>query len=266
MRYKSLLGKLLQLRDAAPAMWRPFIVDWMQRRQKGVVPCVLPLADRLLYVPLPDFYEGYEFFCEKAQGRKELAAFLEKLRPGDVLYDIGGFRGVYTAASKLKMAGAITIHVFEPLKQNSEAIARICALNHFAGVEIVPLAVGEGDAISGKINSRDGMLRLGDPAAVEEVKFQSVSLDQFISQGASPPSIMKIDVEGYEWAVLRGAQQCLQKNRPRLWLEVHPNFLRAQGKTPEELLGWLKKIGYTISFFWDHELPAPEIAFHVWCD
>jgi FkbM family methyltransferase len=266
MRHKSIPGKLRQLRDATPALWRPFLFGWLQRRQKGIVPCLLPLGNKLLYVPLPDFYEAYEFFCEYAQGRKELAAFLKQLRPGDVLYDIGGFHGVYSAASKLKMADAISIQVFEPLKPNCEAIARICALNDFAGVEIVPLAVGEGAEISGNVNSRDGMLRFGDQAAQVETKFQSVSLDQFISRSAAPPSIMKIDVEGYEWAVLRGAQQCLQKYRPRLWLEVHPNFLRGQGKSPEDLLGWLKQIGYSLSFFCDHELPHHEIAFHVWCE
>ena len=76
---------------------------------------------------------------------------------------------------------------------------------------------------------------------------------------------MKIDVEGYEWGVLQGAENCLRQRRPRLWLEVHPGFLQAQGKSHEELLDWLRKIGYQLSFFWDSELPAAKKAFHVWC-
>jgi FkbM family methyltransferase len=265
MHLKSLVGKTLQLRQARASFWQPFITGWLKRRQTGVVPCVIPRTDRLLYVPLPDFYEAYLFFCETVQGRKELEGFLEKLRPGDVLYDIGGFRGVYTAASKLRFGDALKIRVFEPLPQNSEAIRRVCTLNHFNQVEIVPLAVGESDSIAGKINLRDGMLRIGDPLASEVATFKSVSLDQYIANGAPVPSLIKIDVEGYEWAVLKGAQRCLEKVRPRLWLEVHPQFLRQQGKTPEELLDWLRDLGYSVNFFWDHELPAREIAFHVWC-
>lgn len=246
-------------------MWQPFIRGWLGRLHRDSVPCLLPGTAKLLHVPLRDFYDGYQFFCETGQGRKELTAFLARLKPGDVLYDIGGFRGVYSAASKLKLGNEIEIHAFEPLTENNRAITRICELNSFTNVKVVPEAVGAGETVSGAVSSSDGMLRFGDSRPAVAVKMHSISLDDYIQRGFASPSIMKIDVEGYEWAVLSGARECLERCRPRLWLELHPGFLQGQGKSWKELLDWLRSIGYTIDFFWDYNLPAAKIAFHVWC-
>lgn len=265
MQVKRSTGRLRQLCRCRPALWGPFVRGWLRRKQTGVVPCAMPRAKQLVYLPQRDFYESYRFFVESGQGRRELGCFLDRLAPGDVLYDVGGFRGVYTIASKLKLNGDIQVHVFEPLVPNAEAITRICALNQLGDVEVVPRAVGDGSALAGKVHKEDGMLRLGDATATEDVRFVSISLDEYISHGALPPSIMKIDVDGYELSVLNGARNCLGRYRPRLWLEVHPGFLKAQGKSHEQVLAWLRQAGYDITFFADHKLPTWEKAFHVWC-
>jgi FkbM family methyltransferase len=250
-----------------PEMWWPFVCGWLQRHQQGTVPCILPRLGKLLRLPLPDFYESYVFFSEVKHGRAELGFFLDRLRPGSVLYDIGGFRGVFTVASKLKLNGDITVHVFEPLDINARAIARICELNQLTGVEIIPLAVGDGTPMAGKVNTATGvaMLRLGDVEASETQNIKSVSLDDYISQGAPPPSVIKIDVDGHELQLLNGAKNCLNKHHPDLWLEVHPIFLKAQGKTHEEVLNLLRNMGYAVSFFEDYHWPSWEGSFHVWC-
>src|SRR6266487_1155382 len=114
MHLESCFGRLTQLRDARPGLWLSFVTGWLNR-QKGFVPCVVPGCRELLYVPLRDFYESYEFFCEQRQGRRELGYFITQLRPGDVLYDIGAFRGVFSAASKLKLQEDLSVHAFEPI-------------------------------------------------------------------------------------------------------------------------------------------------------
>jgi len=95
--------------------------------------------------------------------------------------------------------------------------------------------------------------------------FPSVTLDQYIAQGNAAPSVMKIDVDGFELHVLRGARKCLAEHRPRLWVEVHPEFLRAQGKSHEQVGEFLRQAGYTLEFFKDRHSVHWEKSFHVWC-
>jgi len=268
MRCESLFRKLTHLSHARPSLWRSFLAGWLHRRQNGFVPCAVAGCDRLLQIPLQDFYESYEFFCESPQGCRELACFLGHLRANEVFYDVGAFRGAYSTITKLKLRDNVSIHAFEPVAKNVEAIRRICALNRFDNFTITPLAVGDGNSLKGKLNEQDVvMFRLGDgEASPGEVEFPAVSLDEYIARGAPAPSVVKIDVDGFELSVLRGARACLARHRPRLWMEVHPGFLKAQKKSPDDVLNLLRETGYTIVFYDDYNLPGATVSYHIWCE
>lgn len=266
MRFESLNGKLVQMVYAAPRLWWSFVSGWLLRRQNGFVPCIFSNCQKILQVPPKEFYESYFFFCEHPDGRRELNYFLDRLKPADVFYDIGAFRGAYSAAAKLRLRENIRIHVFEPLPGNVQAIRRICELNGFENFQINPLAVSDGNSLTGGVNEQDAMLRLGDAAASAKTEFLAITLDEYIAGGAPPPTIMKIDVDGFELHVLRGARKCLAQFRPRLWLEVHPGFLAAQGKSPDDVLNVLRETGYAVSFFDDYNLPGAKNSYHVWCE
>ena len=267
MHTKSLFGKLIQLKSSPPSLWYSFMSGWLHRRQNGFVPCAIEGCHKLLNVPLRDFYEAYEYFCETSRGHAELVYFLDRLEPHEIFYDIGAFRGAYSVISKLKLQGNISVHAFEPIAKNAEAIRRICVLNHFEDCKIVALAVGNGNLLTGRLSGQDvAMFRLGDDQALPaEMEFPAISLDEYIAQGAPPPTLIKIDVEGFELEVLRGVRVCLAKHHPRLWLEIHPKFLEAQNNSPDEVLNLLREIGYSISFFYDYNLPNSQDAYHIWC-
>src|ERR671925_1214183 len=100
MRAASISGKLIQLRNLPWSQRGQFIQRWLRRKSSGTVPCVLPRSKRILEIPLRDFYETYSFFCESKRGRDELRYFLDRLQAGDIIYDIGAFRGAYAVAAK----------------------------------------------------------------------------------------------------------------------------------------------------------------------
>ena len=56
--------------------------------------------------------------------------------------------------------------------------------------------------------------------------------------------MIKIDVEGAEILMLRGAKQVLARHRPLLFLSVHPSHLEAMGQSVRELEALLREIGY----------------------
>ena len=67
-------------------------------------------------------------------------------------------------------------------------------------------------------------------------------MDAYIVETGVVPTVMKVDVEGFELEVMEGARKCLAEHRPRLWLELHPSYLAAQGKRWEEVTSPLKSL------------------------
>lgn len=263
MRINSISGKLLHMQGASPAVWRRFITGWLMRKGTGIVPCIVPGSDQLLHVPLRDFYDSYQFFCEKRAGICEIRFFLNNIVADDVIYDIGAFRGAYFVTAKMRFGAKLQIHAFEPVSENLCAIRQICELNGFENVTLVPLAAGVESIMKGNIQG--SMFRVEDrPEAAVETELPAVAIDEYVADGNSAPSVMKIDVEGFEFHVLEGARACLQRHRPQIWMEIHPEPLKTQRKSAEEVIGFLREIGYQISFFDDYGRD-PTLPYHLWC-
>ncbi|CAK9069511.1 unnamed protein product [Durusdinium trenchii] len=80
----------------------------------------------------------------------------------------------------------------------------------------------------------------GRPTSAEE---PSMSLDTILAARSLAPCAVKIDVEGSELEVLKGAQQTLQFH-PNLFLELHPYELRERGSSSSEIFDLLIANGY----------------------
>ena len=256
-------GKLRQLFCGAPRLWVPFLWGWLVNRRRRVRPCVFPGAAQIVIVPFHDYYESYQFFAETISGRREIAAFTSALKRDDVIFDIGGFRGAYTMAAKARFP-EVAIHVFEPVRANANRIREVVELNHFNDIEVHETAVAAGVSIRGSIDPRDGMLRNAVDANTPSVDVPACSLDSLTASGGAAPTIIKLDVDGFELEVLRGAETCLRRYRPRIWIELHPEFLKAKGVPVMEVTDLLAALGYRVTGFSDAEGPDRHIAYHVW--
>jgi len=86
------------------------------------------------------------------------------------------------------------------------------------------------------------------------------SLDRlFADADASRPCLVKIDVEGAELLVLRGADAFVRRIRPQLLVSVHPPALRGFGLVPDDVASWLRGHDYRFEI---HVEPHEE---HWWC-
>jgi len=154
-------------------------------------------------------------------------AIIEHIKPGDVCYDIGGYRGFMSGA--MALAGASKVVVFEPAPMNQLALRRLCELNPALPISVMPLALSDSNGlVLLKVMPDLSMGKLvGSPfqtgaAAVDEMTVSVRTMDGLVEGGNIPlPNVVKIDVEGSEFDVLRGATKVLETSRPCIFLEAH---------------------------------------------
>ena len=161
------------------------------------------------------FWKGTyeEGFCSR------LAA---AVRPGDVCFDIGAFRG-YTAGV-MALAGAVEVRAFEPAPANRRAVRRVIELNPGLPVKLVEAAVGaEEGTIKITIHEDSSMNFVGEDASGRPtVEVKMVTVDGFlVAEGMLSPQMLKIDVEGAEASVLRGAAKALRGPVREIFVELH---------------------------------------------
>jgi FkbM family methyltransferase len=143
-------------------------------------------------------------------------ALLHAIQPGDVVYDVGANIGWFSLLAARRVGPTGQVVAFEPAPANVRYIRSNATSNRLANIVAVPAAVSDHDGWGDFI--ADGSLKGhlgtgGDPVPV-------VSLDTWAASHA-PPSVLKIDVEGAEGAVLRGMLSTLHALGPTLIIELH---------------------------------------------
>lgn len=154
-----------------------------------------------------------------------------------VLLDVGAHIGYYSCVW-LRLGGARS-EALEPLPQNRDVIARVIARNHLeGGIRVHPCAASDttGAAqlvVPGDLLGYWSMARLRRPgdapgpraaagARQSCIEVQCRRIDDLVDEGqVQPPDLVKIDVEGAEASVIRGARQVLLRHRPWVLCEVH---------------------------------------------
>jgi FkbM family methyltransferase len=177
------------------------------------------------------------------------AALAETVRPGDVCYDLGAHIGYYSLLMARRAGPAGAVHAFEPYAPNAARLREHAARNanpERAPIHAHPAALadttgtralagaGDGDAVS-TLAHLDGTRGVIDPAW--RARFANFArrdvavwrLDDWRAEsGAPPPTVLKVDVEGSELAVLRGARETLAAARPVVLAELHNAGLAAE--------------------------------------
>jgi FkbM family methyltransferase len=175
------------------------------------------------------------------------AALANAITNGDVCYDVGGYRGFFAGVCALR--GASAVHTFEPLPDNIRRIESLLEANASLPLTLHRVAVGaEVGEAEFLVMPETSMGKLAGSSFQQEAKSsESVgvtmeTLDHLLeSRPIPPPNLIKIDVEGAEAMVLRGAQRLLAQNRPRLFIEIHSHAL---GRECAELL---TRCGYGVT-------------------
>lgn len=164
-------------------------------------------------------------------------ALARVLHEGGVFYDIGANVGYLTIVGAKLVGSRGGVHAFEPVPDNVTALRRNIALNRFTHVRVVEQAVSSDVGRQKLVLASDpggAALSVADrpPDAAGDLDVEVTTLDHYIQRAdVSPPTVVKIDVEGAELNVLQGMSSTLERYRPAIILEVDgSNQERAEAK------------------------------------
>jgi FkbM family methyltransferase len=205
-----------------------------------------------LFLDLSDHVIGLNIL--RGSYERDEAAFARRtLQEGDVAIDAGAHIGFFTMVMASAVGATGRVYAFEPLDRNADLLERSIAENRFESrVSFHRAAVGAAAGYArllfpvetlntgGAYLLRDGAAPLAGHL-VREVPI--VALDHLDIQ--RPVRFIKMDVEGAEPQVVRGAERILREDRPTILSELHPVQLeRASGVTARQFLARLRELGY----------------------
>jgi FkbM family methyltransferase len=185
--------------------------------------------------------------------RQELQIVSRIVRPGDAVLDIGANIGYYSVKLSALCGSKGTVHVFEPDPTNFGILSRNVALNRLQNVTAYNLALadfdGEGTLYRSLTNAGDYSLAPHPQLTARPVRVACRRLDSLAGVSAHTPSLIKIDVQGFEEAVLRGGGVCFEgwSPRPAMLIEFEPEDIVLAGHTPAGLIDLLTGMGYQVA-------------------
>lgn len=148
---------------------------------------------------------------------------LEKtVRETDIVYDIGAHVGYYTLLFSKIVGNSGRVFSFEPLKRNLIYLGKHLKINRITNVSVVEAAVSDSAGTQFfEVGKSHSMGHLSPEGGVGE-KVCVLTLDEFIFGSKNPvPQCIKIDVEGAETLVLKGAKRVLSEFHPIIFLAAH---------------------------------------------
>lgn len=199
------------------------------------IPCRLNIEtvdETGLWVPADD-----NSACDQIRLQRRLdwdAAFRElpqikQLSAGSVVFDVGAFVGDST---QVFLNQGCEVHAFEPRLESF-----VCLVQNCPEAFCYNLALGDG-ALRYKLSSEVG--NMGGKPLLPGNRY-SVPIDALRPDRLD---FLKIDAEGSEGMVLRGAQETLRRLHPIIHLEFNPFVLKDFGDSPESIVEFIQSCGY----------------------
>ena len=170
--------------------------------------------------------------------------FVSHLREGMTVMDVGANLGLYSLLASRAVGPSGKVYAFEPVPEIFARLKEHIALNNAANVIPVPIALSNEKGVA-KMSVRGSGSSFFRHLSNEFVEVQVERLDDFVErEGIERVDAIKIDVEGAELKVIRGADKTIRHNKPILMVEFNLFTLQAAGVTPEELFETIVNYGY----------------------
>jgi len=213
-------------------------------------------------VDISDYLGHYLYFGFPSASYK---ALFQLGRPGYKIMDIGANIG-YTALQLAKISsGNGAVWAFEPDPYNFKQLAINKGLNEKLPLNIFNIGLGDQRSkLKLAVNTQGNLSgnKINENATENYSWVEIYTLDEFVkAQNIPNLDLIKIDVEGFEFKVLKGAENSIKAFRPILFIELDNNHLSDQGSGAKELIMFLSKYYSSIMHAETKELISSDFNF-----
>jgi FkbM family methyltransferase len=175
------------------------------------------------------------------------------LRPGMMVLDIGAHKGLYSLIAAFKIGPSGRVFAFEPSTRERNRLNQHIRLNRCRNVRVFNFALGESEGsadlfvVQGTETGCNSLRRPNVAQPVQPVLVPVKVLDEVLrEQKISTVDFIKLDVEGAELGVLRGATQLLSGPRqPVILCEVQDQRTAPWGYAAKNIIEYLCTFGYS---------------------
>ncbi len=176
------------------------------------------------------------------------------LAEGDAVLDIGANIGYYALMESRLVGEHGIVYALEPVRKNFETLGENLRLNNAKNIMTYNLAAGDKNGLSyinvSKKGNWSSMVFKIDKLFDGREEVEMATIDAFL-KGKSPPKLVRMDVEGYEYAIINGMDNTLALG-PTLLIEIHAPIMSNQQMA--SMLGILKAKEYSNALV-IHDLP-----------
>jgi FkbM family methyltransferase len=201
----------------------------------------------------------YHYLRDGNPENYESALIERALQPGMTVIDVGANHGMFSLEAAHLVGPNGLVHAFEPTPGTRKLLVNNLAVNRISTVTVFPSALAEHPGTA-RLRVHKELSGLNTLAQVDVTwNRQKLVADQIIEvpvttldahtleEGLERIDFLKIDVEGFELSVLRGASELLSQKRVDLiLLEIGDVTCATAGVEPMELLNELESHGYRL--------------------
>lgn len=178
----------------------------------------------------------------------------KEIKEGMVVLDIGAHIGIIAVPLAKKVGANGKVYAFEPTPTTVSILKETIRINNIKNISVQPYALAN---TKGKLifytsdNKVDNSNSLIDNHRLDrkenKIEVEVNTLDDFkVSSNISKIDFIKIDVEGAELRVLKGAAKTIGQDKPKMVLSMHPASIKNSGDSAEEIWNFLNGYGYKI--------------------
>jgi FkbM family methyltransferase len=169
------------------------------------------------------------------------------MKPDWTVLDAGAHIGYYALQEARRVKRVIAV---EPIAENLEVLKHNIHINNITNVETMCIALGDTIGVAPfNTNCHSNLCHVAFRESSDTVGIPMTTVDELFS--SEKVDYIRMDVEGFSFNILKGAEKTIKNNDIGMFIEVHRDFLPRYGGSLEEMMNWAD----------DHQLYIDRVIF-----